>query len=170
MLEFKRGEWNRCTLTVDNLRISKTRKALVFYLRDLGLPLAAAKFVVKRALYAKFSGVRVYRLTALHYIYVDYDEGSFRVGTEEQVEEKIREQHPWQQACLWIEMADAAAWGRKMSRKDIDGFIYDFETDLKGIELITKNVAPIERLRRKRRRRRRKVKKVLSKIYGYEDL
>lgn len=157
MLELKRGERNRCTLTFDNLRTSKVRKALAFYLRDIGIPLPTAKHVVKKSLYSNGSGVRLYRLTFTHYIYVDYDYGLLFVGTEDQVIDKVAERYPWQQGLLWKEMADKSARGKRMSRDEIDDFIYEMETDLNGTELLTKNVAPIEK--RPRRRHRRKVKK-----------
>jgi hypothetical protein len=171
VLELKIGDRNRCTLTFDNLRVSKTRKALVFYLRDLGLPLAAAKHVVRKALYAKGTGVRVYRLTSRFFAYVEFDEGLFFVGTEEQLINKVRERYSWQQGLLWITMAEHASRGTRMSRIEIADFIYDTQTEDESIELITKNVAPIERRRpKRRRRRRRKVRKVLNRIYWYDDL
>lgn len=170
MLEFKRGEWNRCTLIVDNLRASKTRKALIFYFRDLGLPISAARYVMRKSLDAKGTGVRVYRLTSTHYIYVNYGEGFFFTGTEDQVIDKVAERYPWQQGVLWIEQAFNAAWGKKMSRNDIDLFIYDFEIDLNGVKLMMKNVAPIEKRRKRRRRHWKKTRKELRRVYGYEDL
>lgn len=171
MLELKRDERNRCTLAFDNLRTSKVRKALAFYLRDLGIPLPTAKYVVRKALYSDGSGVRLYRLTFTHYIYVDYDYGPVFVGTEDQIIDKVAERYPWQQGLLWKEMADKSARLKRMSHSEIDDFIYEMETDIAGIELLTKNVAPIERCRKRRRGRcRRKVKKVLSRIYWYDDL
>lgn len=171
MLELKIGDKKRCTLTFDNLRVSKTRKALVFYLRDLGLPLAAARYVVRKALYAKATGVRVYRLTTRYFVYVEYGEGLFFIGTEEQIIDRVEERYSWQQGYLWIKMAEHAARGERMSRGELDDFIYDTEAEDESIELITKNVAPVERRRpKRRRRRRRKVRKVLSKIYWYDDL
>lgn len=171
MLEFKRGEKNRCTLMFDNLRISKTRKALAFYLRDLGLPLAAAKCVVRKALYSNANGVRVYRLTKRDYIYVDHDYGLLFVGTEDQIIDKVVERYSWQQGLLWIKMAEHAARGTRMSRSELDDFIYDTETEDESIELITKNVAPLERRRRKRQRKhRRGARRVQSRVYGFEDL
>lgn len=165
MLELSRGERNHCTLTLDDLRIPKIRKALVVYFRELGLPKSIAGYVVRQTLYSKGRGVRLYRLTTTKYIFVNYWEGKFIVGTEDQVFDRVSETRSWQQTLLWIEMAEHAAQGRRMTYREICDFIYETETDLKGIELDTKNVAPLES--RKRRRKRKQRTLVVRKPSGY---
>lgn len=149
MLELTKTERGRCKVALDNLRVSKVRRALVVYFRELGLPNRSAWYVATRILSKSEHGIRCYLLPNANFILVNYDKGSVVVGSEEHVVDAAERTHSWEQGYLWTEMARFAARGKRMSAKQIREFIWEIEPE-KGLMCV--NVAPMERRRRRRKR------------------